>query len=119
MPIIGLVIGAAIGLWLDRGFDALLAGGFIGLIAGLIFGAFRKRTKSAIPATEGAGVLVSAERLASLEFRLARVEAAIERAGLTAVSPAIVAPPPEASSAVEDEAATLAPTSVAISPRTP
>jgi uncharacterized membrane protein len=118
MPIIGLVIGAAIGLWLDRGFDALLAGGFIGLIAGLIFGAFRKRTKSAIAATEGAGVLVSTERLASLEFRLTRIEAALERAGLTAVPSAIVAPPPATSSATADEAETFAPASGAVSPRT-
>jgi uncharacterized membrane protein len=111
MPIIGLVVGAAIGLWLDRGFDALLAGAFIGLIAGLIVGAFRKRTKSAIPAADGATVLVSTERLASMEFRLARVEAALERAGLTATPAAIVAPTPasEIPSATTDETPTIAP----------
>jgi uncharacterized membrane protein len=111
MPIIGLVIGAAIGLWLDRGFDALLAGAFIGLIAGLIFGAFRKKAVSAIPAADGATVLVSTERLASLEFRLARVEAALERAGLTATPATIVAPTPtsETTSETIDETTAFAP----------
>ena len=111
MPVIGLVVGAAIGLWLDRGFDAALVGAFIGLIAGLIVSAFRKRTTSAIPATDGATVLVSTERLASLEFRLARVEAALERAGLTAAPADIVAPlsTSEPSGAPTDEVATFVP----------
>ena len=62
---------------------------------------------------------MSAERLASLEFRLSRVEAALERAGLTAAPSAIVAPPAATSSVTADEATAFAPPSETVHPRAP
>src|SRR5437879_3128152 len=49
MPIIGLFVGAAVGLWLGHNFDALLGGGFIGLIAGLLINAWQKRSAPPAP----------------------------------------------------------------------
>lgn len=42
MPLLTLLIGALMGASLGHGFDATLAGGFIGLIAGLVISAWRK-----------------------------------------------------------------------------
>src|SRR5438874_8120146 len=99
MPIIGLLVGAVVGLWLGHNFDALLGGAFVGLIAGLLLNAWQKR--SAQPAPSAADV--NATRLVVLEERLARVEAALERAGLTRptqpVAPPAASIPPSAPSA--------------------
>ena len=107
MPIIGLLVGAVVGLWLGHNFDALLGGAFVGLIAGLLLNAWQKR--SAQPAPSAADV--NATRLVVLEERLARVEAALERAGLTRptqpVAPPAASIPPSAPSA--DIAAAHAP----------
>ncbi|HEY3179527.1 MAG TPA: DUF2339 domain-containing protein, partial [Casimicrobiaceae bacterium] len=121
MPIIiGLVIGAVLGLWLGQDFDALLGGAFVGLIAGLVIHAWRKRSaKHPAPVTDA-----SATRLAALEERLARVEAMLERAGLAAqtIAPQAtpVVPPsrPTADIAVEQPAAptTLEPAPADASP---
>ncbi|TMG94856.1 MAG: hypothetical protein E6H71_13570, partial [Betaproteobacteria bacterium] len=107
MPIIGLLVGAVVGLWLGHIFDTLLGGAFVGLIAGLLLNAWQKR--SAQPAPSAADV--NATRLVVLEERLARVEAALERAGLTRpmqpVAPPAASIPPSAPSA--DIAAAHAP----------
>ena len=87
MPIVGLLVGAVVGLWLDRGFDVVMGGAFVGLIAGLIFGAWRKRgapAAASAPALHPAG-----DRIAALELRLARVETALDRAGMMAPATAL------------------------------
>ena len=99
MPIIGLLVGAAVGLWLGHNFDALLGGAFVGLIAGLLIHASQKRSaKAARPASD-----VDATRFAVLEERVARVEAALERAGLAraeqTIAPQAASVPPSAPSA--------------------
>ena len=87
MPIVGLLVGAVVGLWLDRGFDVVMGGAFVGLIAGLIFGAWRKR---GAPAAASAPTLHPAgDRIAALELRLARVETALDRAGMMAPATAL------------------------------
>jgi uncharacterized membrane protein len=93
MPIIGLLVGAVVGLWLGHNFDALLGGAFVGLIAGLLVHALQKR--SVKPASSA--VDVDATRFAALEERVARVEAALERAGLARAAQTIA---PQAASAL-------------------
>jgi uncharacterized membrane protein len=85
MPIIGLLVGAAVGLWLGHNFDALLGGAFVGLIAGLLINAAKKRSTK--PAATG--IDLNASRFAVLEERIARVEAALERAGLMPQAPTV------------------------------
>jgi uncharacterized membrane protein len=79
MPIIGLLVGAVVGFWLGHNFDALLGGAFVGLITGLVIYASRKRSAKPAPSVAD----VDATRFAVLEERVVRVEAALERAGLT------------------------------------
>src|SRR6266550_2435240 len=95
MPIIGLLVGAAVGLWLGHNFEALLGGGFVGLVAGLLINASKKRSTKPTPFAAN----VDATRFAALEERVARVEAALERAGLAQPAQTIAplaasAPPP-------------------------
>ena len=49
MPIIGLLVGAVVGLWLGHNFDTLLGGAFVGLIAGLLLNAWQKRSAQPAP----------------------------------------------------------------------
>src|SRR5437868_15124849 len=122
MPIVGLLVGAAVGFWLGHNFDAVLAGAFVGLIAGLVIHASQKRSAKPPPSVTD----VSATRFATLEERVARVEAALERAGLAraaqTIAPQAASVPPSASSA--DKAAQHAPmaqtppTWTAVSPTT-
>src|SRR5437899_7053253 len=97
MPIIAMLIGATLGFWLGHNFDALVGGGFVGLIVGLIIHQYRKRAPSQV-------VDPGASRFAAIEARLARLESALERAGLAPLQPperptsaSAAAPAPEAS----------------------
>ena len=91
MPIVGLLVGAAVGFWLGHNFDAVLAGAFVGLIAGLVIHASQKRSAKPPPSVTD----VSATRFATLEERVARVEAALERAGLARAAQTIAPPAPD------------------------
>jgi len=108
MPIIGLLVGAAVGLWLGHNFEALLGGAFVGLVAGLLINASKKRSTKPAPSA----ATVEATRFAALEERVARVEAALERAGLVrpaqTIAPQAASAPPPAPSV--DIAAERAPT---------
>src|SRR5207248_984233 len=84
-PIVGLLVGSVLGFWLGHSVDALAGGALVGIVAGLIIDAWRKKSASAA----NADVDTRASRLAALEERLARVEAALDRAGLSLLAPAI------------------------------
>ena len=85
MPIIAMLVGATLGFWVGHNFDALLSGGFVGLIVGLILHRYRKRSKPHV-------VDPTPDRFAAIEARLARLESAIERAGLAPSPVALRAP---------------------------
>jgi uncharacterized membrane protein len=104
MPLLTTLIGAVLGAGLGRGFDAMIAGGFIGLIAGLVFSAWRKSRgmpqagASASGATSAATLdplaLLDprvAERIRAMERRIATLEAALREAPGTAAAPAMPA----------------------------
>ncbi|HWC46175.1 MAG TPA: hypothetical protein VG868_08690, partial [Casimicrobiaceae bacterium] len=108
MALVGLLVGAIAGTLLGHGFVAAVQGGFIGLIVGFVIGEVRKshrRTASADPLS-----LLDprvAERLRTIEQRIATLERAIAR-GLapreaTTQPPAVaaVAPPRAAPPAVD------------------
>src|SRR5438552_14220140 len=84
MQIIAMLIGATLGFWLGHNFDALVGGGLVGLIAGLIVYQYRKRSPPAV-------IDATAARFAAIETRLAKLEAAIDRAGL---APQPISPTP-------------------------
>src|SRR5262245_46165067 len=96
MPIIGLILGAIVGVLIHDRFESAVAGGFIGLIAGLVFNQWRKRGAPATPAVAPATSGEPNVRLDAIERRLAQLEAAFERAGLAMPAPATVAPAPPA-----------------------
>jgi len=51
MPIVTTLLGVVVGMMIGRGLDAALAGGFVGLIAGLVFNSWRKtRAAARLPA---------------------------------------------------------------------
>ena len=87
MPLLTTVIGAVLGAMLGHGFDAIVGGGFIGLIAGLVFNSWRRnRGPRAAPlAAADADPLASldprvAERLRTMERRIATLEKALQGA---------------------------------------
>ena len=97
MPLLTLLIGAVLGAMLGRGFDAIITGGFIGLIAGLVFNSWRKsraarREPAAARAIAGSDPLDPltlldprvAERLRAMERRINVLEAAL-RGGTSTV----------------------------------
>ena len=109
MPIIAMLIGATLGFWLGHNFDALVGGGFVGLIAGLIVYQYRKRSPPAV-------IDATAARFAAIETRLAKLEAAIERAELApqpiSPTPPVGIPPsdlPAAAAQPRETADTVAP----------
>ena len=88
MPIVTTLLGAVLGVMIGRGFDAAIAGGFVGLIAGLVFNSWRKsRAAARLPAAApfaGADadpfLLLDprvAERMQAMERRIAALEAAL------------------------------------------
>src|SRR6476469_6137043 len=51
MPIVTTLLGVVVGMMIRRGLDVALAGGFVGLIAGLVFNSWRKtRAAARLPA---------------------------------------------------------------------
>src|SRR6478672_1776850 len=91
MPLLTTVVGAVLGAMLGHGFDAVAGGGFVGLIAGLVFSSWRKgRASRAAPlAAAEADPLASldprvAERLRAMERRIATLEQAVRAAPATA-----------------------------------
>ena len=87
MPLLTTVVGAVLGAMLGHGFDAAVGGGFVGLIAGLVFSSWRKgRASRAAPlAAAAADPLASldprvAERLRAMERRIATLEQAVRAA---------------------------------------
>ena len=122
MPLLTTVLGAVLGAMLGHGFDAAVGGGFIGLIAGLVFNSWRKsRTPRAAPLDAADGDPLAsldprvAERLRAMERRIATLEEAL-RGAPSASEPSIAAPraspaterPAVASMAAEGAAATAA-----------
>ena len=114
MPLITTLIGAVLGAWLGRGFDAVITGGFIGLIAGLVFNAWRK-SRTAPQAIAGAVATAAfdplalldprvAERIRAMERRIASLEAALRGAPAAGEAPLPVAPPTSAPAAPADAA---------------
>jgi uncharacterized membrane protein len=114
MPIVTTLVGAVLGMILGRGFDGAFAGGFVGFIAGLVFNSWRKSrsaaTSRASARARGAEatdpfLLLDprvAERMQSMERRIAALEAALRGA-------AIVAVPSATAEAVQPIAAPAAP----------
>src|SRR5438552_15914092 len=80
MPIIAMLIGATLGFWLGHNFDALVGGGFVGLIVGLVIHQYRTRAPPHV-------VDPVASRLAAIEARLAGLESAPRRGGLAPTPP--------------------------------
>ena len=99
MPLLAMLAGAVLGGMLGRGFDAIVAGGFIGLIAGLVVNSWRKSRAAlrsgaaAITAAEADDPLALldprvAERLRAMERRIATLEASLRGAPVSPVTTA-------------------------------
>ena len=131
MPLLAMLAGAVIGGMVGHGIDATVAGGFIGLIAGLVINSWRK-SRAGVRSGAAAGTAADAddplalldprvaERLRTMERRIAILEgasrgtlregAAPEAAAPAAIPPARPVPPvdeafPAAESAARAEAA--------------
>jgi predicted membrane protein DUF2339 len=102
MPLLTTLVGAMLGVVLGRGFDGAVAGGFIGLIAGLVFDSWRKnrragRKASATAATgadDGIDALALldprvAERVRALERRIETLERDMQKVGASATAQAV------------------------------
>src|SRR5215216_4510502 len=89
MPIIGLLVGALVGAVLGREFGVSVAGAIVGLIIGFVVRARQKSANAAARPTVGEPFI---QRLTALDERLARIEAALERAGITVVETVPAAP---------------------------
>ncbi|HEX6136647.1 MAG TPA: DUF2339 domain-containing protein [Casimicrobiaceae bacterium] len=128
MPLLTLLIGAALGGLLGHGLNAVVAWGFVGLIAGLVFDAWRKSRQrpagSAAPseALDALSLLDPrvAERLRAMERRIGALEGALRGASMppdagrdAAPAPAHAPAPPAQLPAGEAEAATAVPDRVA------
>lgn len=108
MPLLTTLVGAVLGGLIGHGFDAVVAGGFIGLIGGLVFNAWRKgraarhgavATATAAPGASDALALLDprvAERLRAMERRIAALEAALPASASVEVAP--LAPSPATAS---------------------
>ena len=101
MPIVTTLLGVVVGMMIGRGLDAALAGGFVGLIAGLVFNSWRKtRAAARLPAAApfaGADadpfLLLDprvAERMQTMERRIAALESALRTTTVAGVLPASV-----------------------------
>ena len=99
MPIVTTLLGVVVGMMIGRGLDAALAGGFVGLIAGLVFNSWRKtRAAARLPAAApfaGADadpfLLLDprvAERMHAMERRIAALESALRTTTVAGVLPA-------------------------------
>lgn len=99
MPIVTTLLGVVVGMMIGRGLDAALAGGFVGLIAGLVFNSWRKtRAAARLPAAAplaGADadpfLLLDprvAERMQAMERRIAALESALRITTIAGVLPA-------------------------------
>ena len=99
MPIVTTLLGVVVGMMIGRGLDAALAGGFVGLIAGLVFNSWRKtRAAARLPAAApfaGADadpfLLLDprvAERMQTMERRIAALESALRTTTVAGVLPA-------------------------------
>ncbi len=91
MPLLTTLLGAVLGAILGHGFDAAVGGGFIGLIAGLVFNSWRRsRVPHAVPrvATEADPLALLdprvAERLRAMERRIETLEQALQGAAAVA-----------------------------------
>jgi uncharacterized membrane protein len=116
VPWLTLVAGAVLGAMLGHGIDAIVAGGFIGLVAGLVLNSWRKARAAS---KSGAAPLAAAdvshaddpfalldprvgERLRAMERRIASLEAALRGAvPEAAASPAAVTDEPTVAAAPE------------------
>jgi uncharacterized membrane protein len=121
MPLLTMLIGAALGGMLGRGFDAIVAGAFIGLIAGLVFRASRKArpapglvtapTPPTSPDPHDPLALLDprvAERLRAMERRIATLEGALRIVQPSAAAATIGEPPAPAEALQAAEEAPLA-----------
>jgi uncharacterized membrane protein len=94
MPVLTMLAGAVLGALLGHRFDTILAGGFIGLIAGLVLNAWRQARAAGRGATAPAGAAAIGDPLDILDPRVAARIRAMERrigvleAALTRASPA-------------------------------
>ena len=122
MPLLTTLVGAVLGAMLGHGFDTVVAGGFIGLVAGLVVNAWRTSRAQRPGAPAAPGIAESdplalldprvAERLHAMERRIAVLETAL-RGNATTVAAAAPATPIAPETAQEAPPATPAPSPIA------
>jgi uncharacterized membrane protein len=94
MPIVTTLLGVVLGMTIGRGVDAALAGGFVGLIAGLVFNSWRNARAAArapapvpFPDSDTDPFLLLdprvAERMHAMERRIAALESAVRTGTVT------------------------------------